>query len=54
MLKSNLCDYSVAYILAKETITTANTTVAPAAVNNGDKNVILNNILNNIKYTSNI
>ena len=39
ILKSNLCDYSDAYILAKGTITVQNTTAA----NNGDKKVIFKN-----------
>ena len=34
MLKSSLCDYSDAYILAKGTITVNNTTAADAAANN--------------------
>ena len=37
-----LCDYSDAYILAKETITVANTGTSPAP-NNADKNVIFKN-----------
>ena len=39
MLKSNLCDYSDAYILVKGTITVNNTGTA-AASNNRNKNVI--------------
>ena len=37
MLKSSLCDYSGAYILAKGTITVNNTTSADANANNTDK-----------------
>ena len=40
MIRSNLCDYSDAYILIKETITAPNTTAAGAAVNNTNKKVI--------------
>ena len=43
MLKSSLCDYSDAYILAKGTITVNNTAAAGAAVNNDDKKVIFKN-----------
>ena len=42
MLKSSLCDYNDAYILAKGTITVPNTGTA-AADNNRNKNVILKN-----------
>ena len=38
-----MCDYSDAYILIKRTITVLNTSVAPAATNNGDKKVIFKN-----------
>ena len=37
MLTSSLCDYSDAYILAKENITIANTAAAGEAANIGDK-----------------
>ena len=40
MLKSSSCDYSDAYILAKGTISVANTTTTGAATNNNDKEVI--------------
>ena len=40
MLKSSLCDYSDAYILAKGNISVNNTAAAGAAVNNNDKKVI--------------
>ena len=40
MLKSNLCDYSDAYILVKGTITVNNTAAAGGAVNNTNKKVI--------------
>ena len=43
MLKSSLCDYSDAYILAKGTITVNNTAAAGATVNNDDKKVIFKN-----------
>ena len=39
-LKSNLCDYSDAYILAKKTITVPNTAAADANANNANKKVI--------------
>ena len=39
--RSNLCDYSDAYILVKEAITVANMTVADAAVNNTNKKNVL-------------
>ena len=42
MLQSYLCDYFDAYILAAETITVPNITVAYAAANNGNKNAICN------------
>ena len=42
MIRSNLCDYSDAYIHVKGTITVPNTT-AGAAVNNTNKKVIFNN-----------
>ena len=42
MLKPSLCDYSDAYILAKETITVNNTGTA-AASNNRNKKVIFKN-----------
>ena len=43
MLKSSLCDYSDAYILAKGTISVNNTAAAGAAVNNDDLKVIFKN-----------
>ena len=43
MLKSNLCDYSDAYILVKGNITVINTAAGGAAVNNTSKKVILKN-----------
>ena len=36
MIKSNLCDYSDAYILAKGIIIFPNTVAASAATNNAD------------------
>ena len=41
MIKSNLCDYSDAYILAKGAITVLNMAAAGALVNNTNKKVIL-------------
>ena len=43
MLKSNLCDYSDAYILVKGTITVNNTAAQGAAANNTNKKVIFKN-----------
>ena len=43
MLKSSLCDCSDAYILAKGTITVADTSTADAAPNNTNKKVIFKN-----------
>ena len=43
MLKSNLCDYSDAYILVKGTISANNTAAAGAAANNTNKKVIFKN-----------
>ena len=43
MIRSNLCDYSDAYILLKGTITVPNTAAAGAAVNNTNKKVIFKN-----------
>ena len=40
MLKSSLCDYSYAYILAKGTITAPNMAAADAAANNANKRVV--------------
>ena len=37
MIKSDLCHYSDAYILVKETITVPNAAAASAAVNNTNK-----------------
>ena len=38
MIRSNLCDYSFAYILVIGTITVPNKAAAGAAVNNTNKN----------------
>ena len=38
MIRSNLCDYSVAYMLVKGTIIVSNTAASVAAVNNTNKN----------------
>ena len=43
MLKSNLCDYSDAYILVKGTVPVNNTNAAGANANNADKKVIFKN-----------
>ena len=43
MLKSNLCDYSDAYILVKGTISVNNTAAQGATVNNTNKKVIFKN-----------
>ena len=43
MLKSSLCKYSDANILAKGTITVANTAAAPAAANSINKKAIFKN-----------
>ena len=43
MIRSNLCDYSDAYVLVKGTITVPNTAAAGVAVNNANKNLILKN-----------
>ena len=43
MTRSNLCDYSNAYILVNGTITISNIVAAGAAVNNTNKKVIIKN-----------
>ena len=43
MIRSNLCDYSDAYILAKETLTVTDMAAAGAVVNNTNKQVIFKN-----------
>ena len=43
MIRSNLRDYSDAYILVKGTITVPNTEAAGAAVNNTNRKVIFKN-----------
>ena len=43
MIRSDLCDYSDAYILLKRNITVANTAAAGSAVNNTNKKIILKN-----------
>ena len=43
MIRSNLCDYSDAYILDKETITVTNMAALGEAVNNTNKKLILKN-----------
>ena len=49
---SSLCDYSDAYILAKETITVLNTAAADANANNVNKKVIFKNCAPFINCTS--
>ena len=49
---SSLCDYSDAYILAKETITVPNTAAADANANNVNKKVIFKNCAPFINCTS--
>ena len=43
MLRSNLCDYSDAYILVKRTMKIPNTAAAGAAVNDSNKKVTFKN-----------
>ena len=43
MIRSDLCDYSHAYILLKRNITLANTAAAGSAVNNTNKKIIFKN-----------
>ena len=43
MIRSNLCNYSDAYLLCKWTITIPNTAASGAAVNNTNKKVIFKN-----------
>ena len=43
MIRSSLCDYKNAYILAKGTITVPNTAAAGAAENNTNKKLIFKN-----------
>ena len=43
MIRSNLCDYSDAYILLKGTITVPNMTAAGAVINNTNKKVAFKN-----------
>ena len=45
MTRSNLCDYSDAYIHVKGTITVPKTAAAAAPISNINKNVIFNNLL---------
>ena len=40
LIRSNLCEYSDAYVLAQGTIKVPNTTAAGAAVNNSNKKVM--------------
>ena len=43
MIRSNLCDYSDAYIIVKGTITAPNTPAAGVAANNANKKIIFKN-----------
>ena len=43
MIRSNLCDYSNAYIHGKATIVVLNTAAAVASVNDTNKNIIFKN-----------
>ena len=43
MIRSNLCDYRDAYILAKGTITVPSVAAAGAAVNNTNKKLLFKN-----------
>ena len=43
MIRSNLCDYSDAYILVEGTITVSNTAAAGLAVNDTNKKLIFKN-----------
>ena len=43
MIRSNLCDHSVAYMLVKGTITVSNTAASVPAVNNTNKKLISEN-----------
>ena len=45
IIRSNLCDYSDAYILVKGTITVPNMAAAGVAVNNTNEKVILLHLL---------
>ena len=54
LLRSSLCDYSDAYILAKGNISGNNTAGAGAAANNANEKVIFKNCAPFIKYLSKI
>ena len=45
MLKTSLCDYGDAYVLAKETISVTNTAAQGVSANNYDKEVVLKIVL---------
>ena len=49
MVRSNLCDYSNAYILVNRTIKVLNTAAAGAAVNNTKKKLIFKNIFEDVR-----
>ena len=51
-IRSNLCDYSDAYILVKGTITVSNMAAGGAAVNNTNKKVIFKNCAPFTNYIS--
>ena len=54
MLRSSLCDYGDAYILANGNISVNNTAVADAAANNTDKKVLFKNCASFTKCISRI
>ena len=54
MLKSSLCNYSDAYILAKGTVTAVNTAAADVDANNTNKKVIFKDCAPFTNYISQI
>ena len=54
MLRSSLCDYGDAYILANGNISVNNTAAADAAANNTDKKVLFKNCASFTKCISRI
>ena len=54
MIRSNLCDYSDAYIHVKETITVPNIAATSALVNNTNKKVIIKNCAPFTSYISEV
>ena len=49
MVRSNLCDYSNAYILVNRTIKVLNTAAAGATVNNTKKKLMFKNIFEDVR-----